>query len=112
MAKSTKRSVKISTRMRQARESRNITQAQLAEMTGLMPSAVSHFEAGRRAPSVENLWRLADALGMSIDELVGRAEKTEGAGPTMKRLLKAGALLSPTDQKALIKIADVLRKRS
>jgi transcriptional regulator with XRE-family HTH domain len=35
----------------------------------LKPSAVSHFETGRRSPSLGNLIRLADALDVSLDVL-------------------------------------------
>lgn len=54
------------------RESRGITQSDLAERTGLKPSAISHFESGRRRPCLANLVKLADALGCSADVLLGR----------------------------------------
>ena len=44
--------------------------ANLADKTGLKPSAISHFERGRRLPSLKNLVKLADALGVTLDELV------------------------------------------
>ncbi len=59
-------------RLRKVRESKGLNQAQLAEKSGLQPSAVSHFELGRRSPSFDNLKRLADALSVTIDYLLGR----------------------------------------
>ena len=54
------------------RTSRHLSQGDLAQRTGLQPSAISHFEKGRRSPSLSNLTKLADALGVSLDELAGR----------------------------------------
>ncbi len=53
------------------------TQDTLAKMTGLQPCAISHFECGRRNPSMENLIKLADALDVTIDELVGRKKSKD-----------------------------------
>jgi transcriptional regulator with XRE-family HTH domain len=51
-----------------------MSQNELADRSGLHPSAVSHFANGTRAPSFDNLCRLSDALGVTTDYLVGRAE--------------------------------------
>ena len=52
------------------RVERSMTQADLAEATGLNPCAISHFETGNRTPSLKNLIKLSDALGVTIDDLV------------------------------------------
>jgi transcriptional regulator with XRE-family HTH domain len=56
-------------RLRTAREDRELTQAGLAESLGLPPSAVSHWEGGRREPSLKNLRRLIDVMDLRSDEL-------------------------------------------
>lgn len=61
-------------RLRTVRKLRNLSQGDLAERTGLQPSAVSHFESDRRTPSFDNLKRLADALNVSADYLLGRID--------------------------------------
>lgn len=58
-------------RMREARERRGYTQAHLAERMGVQSSTVSHFETGGRRPSMHNLRRLAMALNVSADYLLG-----------------------------------------
>lgn len=63
---------RIATGLADARLAKGLSQSQLATRTGLMPSAVSHFELGRRMPTVNNLLRLADALDISLDSLFGR----------------------------------------
>lgn len=64
-------------RLRQAREMRGLSQSELAKRAKLDPSAVSHFETGGRKPSFANLRRLADALDVTTDYLLGRTEAPE-----------------------------------
>lgn len=64
-------------RLRAARELRDLSQEGLAKRTGLQPSAISHFETGSRKPSFDNLRRLADALNVTTDYLLGRVTDTE-----------------------------------
>jgi transcriptional regulator with XRE-family HTH domain len=65
-------------RLKAAREKRQLNQEQLAERSKLQGSAISHFETGKRKPSFDNLKRLADALGVSTDYLLGRTDELEG----------------------------------
>ena len=62
-------------RLRAARQLRAFSQSELADKAGLQPSAVSHFETGRRAPSFDNLKALSDALQVTTDYLLGRVDK-------------------------------------
>ena len=68
-------------RLRDARERlRGLTQAQLAEKTGLPSTSISHFEnpEGTRKPSFDNLRRLANALEVTTDYLLGRSNDHVG----------------------------------
>ena len=57
--------------LRQARERQGLNQAELAQRAEMQPSAIAHFEANRRKPSFENVRRLAKALDVSSDYLMG-----------------------------------------
>ncbi len=64
-------------RLRDARERlRGLTQAQLADKSGLPSTSISHFEnpEGTRKPSFDNLRRLANALEVTTDYLLGRSD--------------------------------------
>ncbi len=54
------------------RMAQNYTQKQLAQKIGVTHAAISYWENGINIPNVKDCWLLADALGISIDELVGR----------------------------------------
>ena len=71
-------SEKFPSRLRGAREKRALSQAELAQRAGLQASAVSHFETGNRKPSFDNLRRLADALDVTTDYLLGRVKSNQG----------------------------------
>lgn len=58
--------------MKKARESKGMRQQDLYEASGVHRSAISDYECGKRIPNVLAAWSIADALGISIDRLVGR----------------------------------------
>ena len=64
----------FSKRLRKARGLRDLEQAQLARLCGIPAPSINHFERGRRKPNLDNLVRLADALIVSTDYLLGRTE--------------------------------------
>lgn len=64
-------------RLRAARELRQLSQGEVAHKAGLQASAISHFETGTRKPSFDNLRRLADALSVTTDYLLGRVNEVE-----------------------------------
>jgi len=65
----------IGTRLRETRRARGLTLDDVAGAAGFTKSFVSAVERGETAPSVGSLYRICDALGMSMSslfELVGR----------------------------------------
>ena len=64
-------SVNIGDRLRELREARNISMRALAVKSGLSANALSMIERGRASPSVSTLYKLADALGISITAFFG-----------------------------------------
>ena len=64
--------MKLKENLRKYREEKRMTQSDLAKKTGLTADWISHFETGRRCPSVPKLILLADALDLTLDDLIGR----------------------------------------
>ena len=52
------------------REFRNLTQAALARASGVNRVQIVEIEAGRSSGSVHTLRKLADALGISVDDVI------------------------------------------
>lgn len=61
-------------RLKAARELRKWNQGELASQAGMPPSSIAHFESGSRKPSFDTLRRLANALAVTTDYLLGRVE--------------------------------------
>ena len=49
-----------------------ITQKKLASLIGTSHAAISFWENGVNIPNVSDCWKIAEVLGISIDELVGK----------------------------------------
>ena len=61
------------TTIRNLRESRNMTQAELGERIGVSSKTISKWETGKGLPDISLLSPLAQALGISLIELVNGA---------------------------------------
>lgn len=59
-------------RIKQLREAAGMSQRELGERIGISGSAVAMWESGENRPSLTNLEKLADVLGVSIDAILGR----------------------------------------
>jgi transcriptional regulator with XRE-family HTH domain len=57
--------------LRRIRHERNLTQGQLAALAGVTPAAISQAETGRRGLSLDTVVPLCEALGVTVDELLG-----------------------------------------
>ncbi|MHB8778952.1 MAG: helix-turn-helix domain-containing protein [Anaerolineales bacterium] len=68
-------SVDVATRLRELREGRGISMRTLATKSGLSANALSMIERGKTSPSVSTLYKLADALGVSITAFFGAETK-------------------------------------
>ncbi len=65
----------IGTRLRERRRALGLTQAGLAQQVGVSPSYLNLIEANKRHIGGALLHRLADALGLALDEVDGAAER-------------------------------------
>ena len=61
-----------------ARISRDITQKELSERTGIAQTEISRLENGTRNPSIKLLQRLADGLDMVLDVTFVPKKKSNG----------------------------------
>ena len=104
-------SEKFQDRLRKIRQDRGLSQSDLAQRAGFQPSAISHFETGTRAPSFDNLRKLADAVEVSIDFLLGRQTENTSAGPVAEQLYRDFDKLSSSDQETVAGMAKMLAKK-
>lgn len=65
----------VSLTMKYLRLQKDMTIQTMATKTGLNASSLSAWEAGRSEPRASELMKIADALGTSVDVLVGNGER-------------------------------------
>lgn len=111
MAEPTPPSLLFPQRLRAARELRGLNQAQLAQFAKLQPSAVSHFETGMRRPSFDNLKKLADALDVTTDYLLGRVDDPSGLAGA-ERIHRHLSQLKGSDRKTAEDMIEMLAQRA
>lgn len=52
--------------LKKRRETLNVTQEQLAEISGVGLRTLKQFESGKGNPTLKTLYKLADALGLKL----------------------------------------------
>lgn len=65
----------IGQRIRAWRESRGLSERQLAEAIGVTPPAVYQWERHGKSPTIANLQEIADAIGVSMERFYGPIPK-------------------------------------
>lgn len=60
-------------RLAEVRQAHGMTQEQLSELTGVHRVTIARIETGEVSPKAETLRRLADALGVLVDDIIERA---------------------------------------
>ena len=91
----------LSRNMFNLRQARNMSQGELSSLSGLPRSTVTHIESGSGNPSLRNLIKLANALKVSIEELLARPRNEV-------HLVKSADLPSTTKSKGAARITRLL----
>lgn len=62
----------VAERLKELLEAEKLSQYALAKHLGISPSTVCNWLNGKKEPSIESLWKLADYFDVSVDYLIGR----------------------------------------
>lgn len=60
----------VGARVKQRREFLNLSQDELARLSGVSQSSIHYIESGKNSPTAKTLAKLAAALGVSMAELL------------------------------------------
>lgn len=102
-------------RLKELRDARGLTQTRVAELLGVGLRVYHRWESGHAMPHFDTVVKLADVLGVSLDELAGRKEANGEArihNHELHQLYQRADQLSDEEQRALIVLLDSLMKRS
>lgn len=67
----------FSARIKELRQSKKLTQKQMAELLGTTERNYQYYESGAREPNLETFVDISDILNVSADYLVGRSDVAE-----------------------------------
>jgi transcriptional regulator with XRE-family HTH domain len=98
-------------RLKAARELRKLKQRELADRAKLPPSSIAHFEGGSRKPSFDSLRRIANALEVTTDYLLGRVDDP-GLAEAGDPLYRDVGKLSDRDREIAKEFLEMLAKKA
>lgn len=96
--------------------SRGMSQADLCRISGLSSGVISSYINGRRVPSIVGAIRIADSLGITLDELVGREHVLYTPPPPLAKdeeaLLENYRSCTPTSKEKIDEYAEFQSAKS
>jgi len=102
--------MKFHRKLARLRKELGLSQAELGERVGVHIAHLSRLENGKSQPSVEMLWKIAHALGVSMDYLMDEdADEIAPVSVKDKSLAKRIELLEQlddTDRQTIINVID------
>lgn len=99
-------------KLKSLREEKGFSQQNLAELSGINKMLISKYETGRSAPNMENLGKLAKALGVTADcmifDNVLSADRIECKDIELMEKFKEAEDLSEEDRKTIKILIDAI----
>jgi len=96
-------------RLNSLREAAGLSQAQVADKLGIAQRTYSHWERRAVALRHDQLENLANALGITLAELVGAPEaKSRGTGPAgkLRQVFERASKLPRDQQKHVLRVVE------
>ena len=78
----------VAENIKRIRKEKHLTQKQLGEKCGMSESTLRQYEIGYRNPKIQTIKRIADALGVSLGELIGNDYESVSSDPYFLSSLK------------------------
>ena len=104
----------VSDRIKSRRTELGVTQTELARVAKLTPAAISQIESGSRKPSFDAISKLATALKVTTDHLLGRKRPEYEnilADPKVSVMFRGIMELSEKDKESMLEFYDFLKSR-
>ena len=100
---------RLGDRLKAARAAKGWTQSELAEKTGLTPAFLSYLENGTRSGSLDSLVKLAEALSLDPEALLGGKAPSKKPYPPIPTISLEG--LTTGEGRVVRQMAQSLRRK-
>jgi transcriptional regulator with XRE-family HTH domain len=102
--------VKFGKRLRELREAKAITQAELAKLILKSVEAISNFERGKPLPSVRTVARMGEALGVPPHDFFDFGDPVAASDPLAVRISHRISKISDADRRLVADFIDLLSR--
>jgi len=101
----------IASRLRAAREAAGLSQGQVAKLMGFHRPTISEMEAGRRRVSAEEITKLAEIYGVSVEWAMSKqSDKKDPVDEKISLAARELSKMKDTDLERLMSLIRMLRK--
>lgn len=100
---------KFAKRLRETRKKQHLTQEELAEEADISRVMITRYENAQVMPTVDVLISLSDALGVSIDYLLGRSEESRLITPINSKSIYSENRMPQSNEELKCFILDILK---
>ena len=90
-------------RLKELRKQAHLTQVELAKRLGIGQSSYADWERDRKKPTQENLVKISQVLGVSIDYLVGNSEEKSNDLDNIELLFRMNSKGLSEEEKEIFK---------
>jgi transcriptional regulator with XRE-family HTH domain len=98
--------------IRLLRKQKGLTQVELAKNLDCSQAVITAYESGKKKPAVDTLSRLADVLGVTTDQIIGKKnvpqQKNPVKSPKLWKKFSQVEQLPITDKRTIFKMIDGL----
>ena len=91
--------MELGERIREARFRAHLSQEKVAELIGVSRQAVTKWESGQSAPSTDNLFKLAEVLGTTVDILIAPEDNTASIAEQVYRMFREEEIRREAERK-------------
>lgn len=91
--------MELGERIREARLRAHLSQEKVAELIGVSRQAVTKWESGQSAPSTDNLFKLAEVLGTTVDLLIAPEDSAASIAGEVCRMFREEELRREAERK-------------
>lgn len=117
MKKNKSELLKFGERLRTTRREKGFTQDQLAELSDSSQRMIAHYESHIKRPPLDRVKALADALGITVDDLLGdskplKKKKNEDASYKIMKKVRIIERLPTRDQQAIFRLINSLAEKN
>ncbi|WP_105617505.1 helix-turn-helix domain-containing protein [Vallitalea okinawensis] len=95
-------------RLKQLRESKGISQAELATMLNITQQAISAYENHKRQPDIDTLKKLSKFFEVDIDYILNNNFSYNQLTPIKKKLLEDFDRLNEEQQEYILKTFEII----